>query len=126
LPKASDCERRENRIAGNADQFARRHGKISVSEVKKMSEQQNSYRYLEWRPHRWRKTPYIKGRRIWVWHLLEQMWANNMTPEEIAQDFGLPVEAVYEALDYYEKHRELLEAEVEEERRRLREHGINV
>jgi uncharacterized protein (DUF433 family) len=54
------------------------------------------------------------------------MWANNMTPEEIAQDFGLPVEAVYEALDYYEKHRELLEAEVEEERRRLREHGIHV
>jgi uncharacterized protein (DUF433 family) len=109
-----------------ADQFARRHGKISDSEVKKMNEEQNSYRYLEWRPHRWRKTPYIKGRRIWVWHLLEQMWANNMTPEEIAQDFGLPVEAVYEALDYYEKHRELLEAEVEEERRRLREHGINV
>jgi uncharacterized protein (DUF433 family) len=91
-----------------------------------MSEQQNSYRYLEWRPHRWRKTPYIKGRRIWVWHVIWQMKANNMTPEEIAQDFGLPVEAVYEALDYYEKNRELLEAEVEEERRRLKEHGIHV
>ena len=25
-----------------------------------MNEEQNSYRYLEWRPHRWRKTPYIK------------------------------------------------------------------
>jgi uncharacterized protein (DUF433 family) len=79
----------------------------SLNEVRKMSEQQNSYRYLEWRPHRWRKTPYIKGRRIWVWHVIWQMKANNMTPEEIAQDFGLPVEAVYEALDYYEKHREL-------------------
>ncbi|MFA0770286.1 MAG: hypothetical protein REDVDVYQ_000791, partial [Candidatus Fervidibacter sp.] len=29
----------------------------SLNEVRKMSEQQNSYRYLEWRPHRWRKTP---------------------------------------------------------------------
>jgi len=106
--------------------FTRRHGIIFASGVRKMSGQQNSYRYLEWRPHRWRKTPYIKGRRIWVWHLIWQMKANEMTPEEIAQDFGLPVEAVYEALDYYEKHRELLEAEVEEERRRLREHGINV
>jgi uncharacterized protein (DUF433 family) len=54
------------------------------------------------------------------------MWANKMTPEEVAQDYELPVEAVYEALDYYEKNRELLEAEVEEERRRLKEHGIHV
>jgi uncharacterized protein (DUF433 family) len=91
-----------------------------------MSEQQNSYRYLEWRPHRWRKTPYIKGRNLPVWNLLCSMWANKMTPEEVAQDYELPVEAVYEALDYYEKHRELLEAEAEEEREWLRQHGINL
>jgi uncharacterized protein (DUF433 family) len=78
------------------------------------------------RPHRWRKTPYIKGRNLPVWHLLCSMWANKMTPEEVAQDYELPVEAVYEALDYYEKHRELLEAEAEEEREWLRQHGINL
>jgi uncharacterized protein (DUF433 family) len=54
------------------------------------------------------------------------MWANKMTPEEVAQDYELSVEAVYEALDYYEKHRELLEAEAEEEREWLRQHGINL
>lgn len=91
-----------------------------------MSERQNSYRYLEWRIYRWRKTPYIKGRNLSVWHLLCSMWANKMTPEEVAQDYDLPVEAVYEALDYYENHRELLEAEAEEEREWLKQHGINL
>ena len=75
-----------------------------------MSEQKNSYRYLEWRPHRWRKTPYTKGRNLPVSHLLCSMWANEMTPEEVARDYELSVEAVYEALDYYEKHQDLLEA----------------
>jgi uncharacterized protein (DUF433 family) len=43
------------------------------------------------------------------------MWSNKMTPEEVAQGFDLPIDAVYEALDYYTKHRELLESEAEEE-----------
>jgi hypothetical protein len=33
------------------------------------------------------------------------------------------VEAVYEALDYYKRHRDLLLQEAEEERRWLKEHG---
>ncbi|MFA0750848.1 MAG: hypothetical protein SLRJCFUN_001251 [Candidatus Fervidibacter sp.] len=78
-----------------------------------------TYRYLEARPHPWRKQLCIKGRNLTVWQLLTSMWVHQMTPEEVAADYGLPVEAVYEALDYYEKHRELLHAEAEEEKRRL-------
>lgn len=89
-------------------------------------ETETTYRYLEKRLHKWRKQLYIKGRNMSVWHLLCSMWANNMTPEEVAADYDLPVEAIYEALDYYEKNRELLEAEAEEEKRWLIEHGIQL
>jgi uncharacterized protein (DUF433 family) len=44
---------------------------------------------------------------------------NGETPEEAARNRGLPVEAVYEALDYYKRHRDLLLQEAEEERRWL-------
>jgi uncharacterized protein (DUF433 family) len=83
-----------------------------------------TYRYLEPRPHSWRKQLWIKGRNMTVWQLLCWMWANKMTPEDVAQGFDLPVDAVYEALDYYAKHRELLESEAEEEERRLRDKGL--
>jgi uncharacterized protein (DUF433 family) len=83
-----------------------------------------TYRYLEPRPHSWRKQLWIKGRNMTVWQLLCWMWANKMTPEEVAQGFNLPVDAVYEALDYYAKHRELLESEAEEEERRLGDKGL--
>ena len=82
-----------------------------------------TYRYLEERPHPWKKQLWIKGRNMTVWQLLTWMWANEMTPEEVAEDYGLPVEAVYEALDYYEKNKELLHAEAEEEKRWLKERG---
>ncbi|MDW8030057.1 MAG: hypothetical protein RMK94_16895, partial [Armatimonadota bacterium] len=58
-----------------------------------------------------------------VWQLLCQMWANGETPEEAAHNRGLPIEAIYEALDYYKHNRELLLEEAEEEKRRLKERG---
>lgn len=78
-----------------------------------------TYRYLEPRYHRWKKQLWIKGRNMTAWHLLTWMLANRMTPKEVAKDYDLPVEAVYEALDYYERNKELLRAEAEEEKRRL-------
>jgi uncharacterized protein (DUF433 family) len=51
------------------------------------------------------------------------MWANRLTPEEVARDFGLPAEVAAEALDYYEKNKALLQAEAAEEKRRLIERG---
>jgi uncharacterized protein (DUF433 family) len=41
------------------------------------------------------------------------------TPEQTAKNFDLPVEAVLEALDYYQENKALVGAETEEEGRRL-------
>jgi len=47
------------------------------------------------------------------------MRANGYTPERMAKNYGLPVEAIREALDYYEKNKELVQAEVEAEKQWL-------
>ncbi len=46
------------------------------------------------------------------------------TPEIAAKYFRLPIEAVQEALDYYQQNQELIHAEVTEEGRRLQEAGL--
>jgi uncharacterized protein (DUF433 family) len=82
-----------------------------------------TYKYLEPRPHPWRKILWIKGRNMHVWHLVATMLREQETPEETAKNFGLPVEAVIEALDYYQQYKDLVDAETHEEGRRLREKG---
>ncbi len=84
---------------------------------------QTTYQYLEARPHKWRKQLYIKGRNMTVWQFLCVARVNYATPEEAAKDYGLPVEVAHEALDYYEKNKELIHAEAEEEKQWMREHG---
>jgi uncharacterized protein (DUF433 family) len=82
-----------------------------------------TYQYLESRPHPWRKTPWIIGRNMHVWHLVATMLRERETPEETARNFDLPVDAVREALDYYQRNQALVDAETEEEGRRLRAKG---
>ncbi len=85
---------------------------------------QTEYKYLEARPHPWSKQLCIKGRNMTVWHLIAWARVCNQSPEEVARDRDLPLEAVLEAYDYYEKNKALIEAEVEEEGRLLREEGL--
>jgi hypothetical protein len=47
------------------------------------------------------------------------------TPEEVAQDYDLPVEAVHEAIDYATHRRELLEAERAREKARMQQLGLH-
>ena len=82
-----------------------------------------TYHYLEPRPHPWRKILWIIGRNMHVWHLVATLLREGETPEETARNFGLPVEAVREALDYYQRNKALVDAETEEEGRRLRVKG---
>jgi uncharacterized protein (DUF433 family) len=81
------------------------------------------YKYLEARRHPWRKTLWIKDRNMHVWHLLATMLREGETPEETAKNFGLPVEALLEAIDYYRENKALVDAETEEEGRRLHATG---
>ncbi len=52
------------------------------------------------------------------------MRANHLTPEEVAEGYRLPVEAVLEAMDYYEKNKDIVDADTAEEIRALQEAGL--
>lgn len=81
------------------------------------------WRFLVARSHPWRRQLSLKGRNLTVGQLLSTMRANRLSPEQAAADLELPLEAIQEALAYAEENRALLELEVNEERRRLRERG---
>ena len=84
------------------------------------------WKYLESRPHPWRKQLYIKGRRLKAFTVWSDMIVNDLTPEEVADSKELPLEAVYEAIEYCQTHQELLKLEADKERRYLEERGISV
>jgi len=85
-----------------------------------------SYQYLVSRPHPWRKQLFIKGRNMTVAHLIYSIRTNKLSPEEAAQNYDLPLEAIEEAMQYYALNRELIEIEALEEKRILKEKGYNV
>jgi uncharacterized protein (DUF433 family) len=82
------------------------------------------WQYLEQRPDSWRKQLYIKGRKLRAHIVWGDMLVNEMTPEEVADSKDLPLEAVYEAIEYCETHIELLKQEALTERRFLEERGV--
>ncbi len=84
-----------------------------------------SDKYLESRPHQWRRILWIKGRNMHVWHLVATMLREGETAAQTAKNFALPVEAVIEALDYYQRNKALVDAETDEEGRRLHASGVD-
>lgn len=54
------------------------------------------------------------------------MNANEMSPEQAAENWDLPLSAIYEAIRYCESHRELLKLEANEERYRLETKGVQL
>ena len=84
------------------------------------------WQYLEQRPHSWRRQLYIKGKRLRPFTVWIAMQVEQMTPEETAVDWDLPLAAVTEVIAYCEANRELLEQEAEEERRYLKEKRISL
>lgn len=84
------------------------------------------WQYLEKRPHPWRQQLYLKGRRLRAFTVWMDMLVNELTPEEVAENKELPLAAVREAIEYCETHRDLLEREALEERRKLEAKGISL
>lgn len=82
--------------------------------------------YLVFRPHAWRRQPWVKGSRVLAATLWRDLLTNGLTPGEVAESWGLPEEAVHEIVVWCEGHRELLELEALEERRRLTDQGVQV
>jgi uncharacterized protein (DUF433 family) len=87
-------------------------------------QQLTRWQYLVARPHRWRRQLSIKGRNMTVGQLVSTIRANRYTPEQASNEMELPLLAITEALAYYAEHRELIELEANEERRRLAERGF--
>jgi uncharacterized protein (DUF433 family) len=81
---------------------------------------ETTYQWLEPKPYKkFTRQLGIKGRNMLVWHLVADIVVRDRTPEYVAQNFDLPVEAVQEALDYYYTNKVWIDAEVDEQGRRL-------
>lgn len=77
-----------------------------------------TYRFLEYRPGTWRREPFFIGRRLTPGQLVWHMLVNGLTPEEEAENYGLSLESVLEAMDYCRRHPDIVAADAAEERDR--------
>jgi uncharacterized protein (DUF433 family) len=87
---------------------------------------QVQYQYLESRPHSHYRQLWVKGRHIRAEVLYRcTVGVEPRTPEEVAQDYDLPVAAVHEAIDYAIRYQEVLEAERAREASRMQQLGLD-
>src|SRR3954464_3443618 len=84
------------------------------------------YRHLEPRPSSSYRQLFLKGRRIRAAVVHEAVHGPDpYTPEEFARDYGVPLEAVREALDYAAENLPLIEAERDREAADVRARGLD-
>jgi uncharacterized protein (DUF433 family) len=81
------------------------------------------WKHLVARRHPWRRQLYIKGRNMTVRQLVGTVKANKFSEEEAARNLDLPVDAIREALQYAQTHKELLDYETAYERLLLAKKG---
>jgi predicted DNA-binding antitoxin AbrB/MazE fold protein len=84
---------------------------------------QKGYRHLVARTPSRRRQLYLKGRNLTVGQLVYSMRADHLLPEQAAEQYDLPLEAIQEALGYYQAHREVIDAEAAAEKRYLQDKG---
>jgi uncharacterized protein (DUF433 family) len=86
---------------------------------------QTQYQHLEARPGSNYRQLWLKGRRIRAAVVDEVVHGPDpRTPEEFAQEYQVPLEAVLEALDYVARNRPLIEQERDREAARIRAREI--
>jgi predicted DNA-binding antitoxin AbrB/MazE fold protein/uncharacterized protein (DUF433 family) len=102
-----------------------RHVTLLLLEALEESSEEG-YHHLVARRHTWRRQLYLKGRNLTVGQLVYNMRADQLLPEQAADRYDFPIEAIQEALAYYNSHRELVAAEAEAEKRYLREKGYRL
>lgn len=85
-----------------------------------------NWQYLVERPHPWRRQLYIKGRKLMAATVWRDAIANQMSPEEAAENWDLPLAAIDEVMRYCESDRDLLRLEAEEERYHLETKAVSL
>jgi uncharacterized protein (DUF433 family) len=83
------------------------------------------WKYLAKRNHPWRKQLYIKGRKLLASTVWQDAIANEMSREEAAANWDLPIDAIDEVLRYCESHQDLLKLEADEAYYRLVNKGAS-
>lgn len=89
------------------------------------TEPQRQYQYLEARPGSNYRQLFLKGRRIRaevVYHAIHG--PDPYTPEEFAENYQVPLEAVFEALDYVARNQSVIQADHDREEASLRARGL--
>jgi uncharacterized protein (DUF433 family) len=82
-----------------------------------------AYKYLWPKPGSNYRQLFVNGRIRAEILYRETVGPKPLTAEEVAAEYGLPVEAVLEAIDYCLRHRELLDAERSREAERIAKAG---
>ncbi|MEO0770724.1 MAG: hypothetical protein AAFY72_15080, partial [Cyanobacteria bacterium J06649_4] len=98
----------------------------AIAQSLKSNPEEKIWQYLEPRAESWRDQLYLKGKKLRASNVYFSMLTEKMTPEETADDWDLPIEAVLEAIEYCETHTELIDAEAEWERKALDQSGIGL
>lgn len=82
----------------------------------------NGYKHLEYRAGTRYQQFFVKGKSYTAERIYrETIGLDPRTPEQVAQDFDLPLDAVLEAIDYCERNADLLRKEREEKLARFAE-----
>jgi hypothetical protein len=76
------------------------------------------------RLHPWRRQLYIKGRKLLASIVWQDSITNQMSAEQAAENWDLPLAAIHEIIDYCENNQELLKLESDQERYRLAAKGV--
>jgi uncharacterized protein (DUF433 family) len=85
----------------------------------------NNYKHLEARPRSNYRQLFVKGLNLRAEVLYrETIGVEPRTPEEVARDYRVPLEAVQEAIDYSLKHEPLLREERERTLARMQARGL--
>jgi uncharacterized protein (DUF433 family) len=84
------------------------------------------YQHLEHRPSSNYQQLWIKGRHIRAEILYRlTIGSEPQTPQEVAEDYDLPIEVVQESIEYAVQHQGLLDAERAREETRMRKLGLD-
>ncbi len=86
----------------------------------------HGYKFLEARPGSNYRQLFIKGRKIRAIIIYSQTVGEDArTPEEVARDYEIPLEAVQEAIHYCLNHKDVVHADYEREEEGIRRRGLD-
>ena len=83
-----------------------------------------NYRHLEKRPDKGSQELYLRGAGVRASTLWHDRYVSRLSPDHIAKDREIPVDAVYEALAYCQENWEEICQEKDRERQRLEQQGF--